>query len=402
MRSVEFFAGAGGLALGISRAGFSHDAVVEWDADSCRTIKSNQENGIPCVQGWDVRHQDAREFDYGSIAPGVDLVAGGPPCQPFSLGGKHQGNLDTRDMFPVAVRAVRELKPRVVLFENVKGILRSKFSTYFEYIKLQLGYPDLPKEHDEDWTDHLERLERCHTSGGYVGTRYKVLVKKLNAADYGVPQKRERVFFVGIRADLGIDWSFEGDLKPTHSLDALLWDQWVTSEYWDRHGISADKRPSMPKKYQGRVKKLQSSLVPPIELPWRTVRDALHGLPDPRSAEAKSVLNHRFNPGARKYPGHTGSPWDEPAKTLKAGDHGVPGGENMLAHYNGQVRYFTTREAARLQTFPDEYRFEGAWTETMRQIGNAVPVELAHAVASSVHRKLEEHDQAAIRLRLVG
>lgn len=96
------------------------------------------------------------------------------------------------------------------------------------------------------------------------------------------------------------------------------------------------------------------------------------------------IANHVFNPGARSYPGHTGSPLDEPGKTLKAGDHGVPGGENMLLRPDGSVRYFTVREAARLQTFPDDYVFRGSWSETMRQLGNAVPVRLAQVIASSV------------------
>ena len=125
---------------------------------------------------------------------------------------------------------------------------------------------------------------------------------------------------------------------------------------------------------------------------WRTVRDALRGLPEPVDyVEHPSVLNHIGNPGARAYPGHTGSPLDEPAKTLKAGDHGVPGGENMLRRPDGTVRYFTVREAARLQGFPDTYRFSGAWTECLRQLGNAVPVDLAHAVAASVHEILAVH-----------
>ena len=118
-------------------------------------------------------------------------------------------------------------------------------------------------------------------------------------------------------------------------------------------------------------------------------------LPDPERGGSDVFANHIFNPGARQYKGHTGSPLDEPAKTLKAGDHGVPGGENMLRRVDGSVRYFTVREAARLQTFPDEYVFRGAWTEAMRQLGNAVPVRLAEMVARSVAEKLahlEERD----------
>jgi DNA (cytosine-5)-methyltransferase 1 len=109
-------------------------------------------------------------------------------------------------------------------------------------------------------------------------------------------------------------------------------------------------------------------------------------LPDPERnpAEASGLSGHRFQPGARSYPGHTGSPLDDAAKALKAGVHGVPGGENMLARPDGSVRYFTVRESARLQTFPDSYRIEGVWSEAMRQLGNAVPVTLAERVARSV------------------
>jgi DNA (cytosine-5)-methyltransferase 1 len=120
------------------------------------------------------------------------------------------------------------------------------------------------------------------------------------------------------------------------------------------------------------------------------VRDAIADLPDPEHSphKAKAISNHRFQSGARSYPGHTGSPLDEPAKTLKAGVHGVPGGENMLLKPTGEVRYFTVRESARLQTFPDDYVFHGSWSETMRQLGNAVPVRLAEMVGKDVARRL--------------
>jgi DNA (cytosine-5)-methyltransferase 1 len=114
------------------------------------------------------------------------------------------------------------------------------------------------------------------------------------------------------------------------------------------------------------------------------------GLPTPRvDRESKEFSNHRLNPGARAYPGHTGSPLDLPSKTLKAGVHGVPGGENMIAFEDGALRYLTVREAARIQTFPDTWHFEGAWSEAMRQLGNAVPVGLAEIVAKSVAARLE-------------
>jgi DNA (cytosine-5)-methyltransferase 1 len=125
-------------------------------------------------------------------------------------------------------------------------------------------------------------------------------------------------------------------------------------------------------------------------LPWMTVRDAIADLPEPVEHSDNGVPNHTLNPGARSYPGHTGSPFELPAKTLKAGDHGVPGGENMLRRSDGSVRYFTVREAARLQTFPDDFIFPGSWTETMRQLGNAVPVRLGEVVARSVADSLRE------------
>ena len=128
----------------------------------------------------------------------------------------------------------------------------------------------------------------------------------------------------------------------------------------------------------------------PPEKAWRTVRDALVGIPDPREPGSELFHNHNFQDGAKAYPGHTGSPLDLPAKTLKAGAHGVPGGENMMVYPNGGVRYFSVRESARLQTFPDGYVFHGAWGETMRQLGNAVPVALGRIVASSVAVSLAE------------
>lgn len=146
----------------------------------------------------------------------------------------------------------------------------------------------------------------------------------------------------------------------------------------------------MPEKLKSRIEKLQGEL-PPIEShPWRTVRDALIDVPDPRDKAAIRFRNHSFQEGARPYKGHTGSPRDLPAKTLKAGDHGVPGGENMMILEDGGVRYFSVRESARLQTFPDGYVFHGSWTETMRQLGNAVPVALARRVAASVAESLAE------------
>lgn len=385
MRSVELFVGAGGLALGASRAGFHHLLVTDWDHDSCETIRENQRRGVAHVARWPLIEGDVRALDYAQIPEGIDLLAGGPPCQPFSIGGKHRAHRDERDMFSEVARAIRMVKPRAVIVENVRGLTRRRFAKYFSCIILQLTYPELERRGGETWSDHLARLERHHTRGKRGGLYYRVVSRVLNAADYGVPQSRERVVIVAFRADLGIEWAFP---EPTHSRDALIRDQWVTGGYWERHGIAKRQRPEMPANLVARVDQLRTAPLLGAGAPWRTVRDALEGLPEPSRRNATPVLNHRFIDGARSYVGHTGSPYDQPAKTLKAGDHGVPGGENMLVLGDGSVRYFSVREAARLQTFPDDYAFSGAWSENMRQIGNAVPVALGETIARSVRDRL--------------
>jgi DNA (cytosine-5)-methyltransferase 1 len=387
VRSVELFTGAGGLALGIEAAGFHHDTVVERNRHCCATIRENQSRGFPALQGWRLYEHDVREFEYASIRGEIELLAGGPPCQPFSIGGKHRGPLDKRDMFPEVARAVRELRPKAILVENVRGLLRDAFARYFESVVLQLSLPEVVSKPGEDWREHLARLERQFTKGKVNGLRYNVIFQPLNAANFGVPQKRERVIIVGFRSDLGAAWSFP---TPTHSYDALLRAQWVTGEYWERHRVSRRQRPIMTPRLRTRVERVRAerTLFEGDELPWRTVRDAIADLPDPEREDCSGVLNHLHNPGARSYPGHTGSGLDEPAKTLKAGDHGVPGGENTVVFADGRVRYFTVRESARLQTFPDDFVLHGAWTEAMRQLGNAVPVQLGAAIATGIRQQL--------------
>lgn len=385
MRSIELFAGAGGLGMGLCQSGFQPTRVIEWDRWCCDTVRENRREGVNPVALWpEPIEGDVRQVDFRSLEGKVDLVSGGPPCQPFSLGGKHRAHADHRDMWGEAVRVVRETKPPAFVFENVKGLTRASFATYLAYIVHQLSYPELVRRQDEEWHSHLGRLEAQHTSGRESGLKYNVVFRVLNAANFGVPQRRERVVFVGFREDLSIEWSFP---KESHSLDALLWDQFRSRDFGDRHGTHviglSDPR------LLSRALKLNER--PDVEA-WRTVRDAINDLPDPQRnpTEARRYLNHRYQSGARSYPGHTGSPLDLPAKTLKAGVHGVPGGENMLLRPDGSVRYFTVRESARLQTFPDNYRLHGSWTESMRQLGNAVPVELARVIGDGVASRLAE------------
>ena len=373
MRSIELFSGAGGMALGLEQAGFDSVALIEKDANACAALKFNRPQ-------WNILRGDVRHIDFEKFGP-VDLVAGGPPCQPFSMGGKAKGYEDNRDMFPQAVRAVRELAPKAFIFENVRGLLRSAFVDYVEFIRLQLTHPSFPVSANADWETNLRRLQRHHTSKLQdPSLQYNVTINLADAADYGVPQRRHRVFFVGFRSDLNVGWSFP---SPTHSADALAFSKREGGEYWQNHAVKSVCRTKR------KTNLLDMAPLPNLMAdlkPWKTVRDAIADLPSP--SRSSKIHNHNLQSGARSYPGHTGSPLDEPAKALKAGDHGVPGGENMLRNPDGEVRYFSIRESARIQTFPDDYIFPSSWTESMRQLGNAVPVELARVVASTVYAKL--------------
>lgn len=373
MRSVELFAGGGGLALGTHLAGFTTELVAEWDHWASDTLRENQACGHPLAQGMDIHEGDVRAVDWSGLPEGIALVSGGPPCQPFSGGGKGRAADDGRDMFPATADVIRQLRPRAFIVENVRGLTRAAFADYYSYIQLRLAHPELVSRTAESWGEHYARLQAEHTSVR-SDLQYHVTPTVVNAADYGVPQQRWRVFLVGFRSDLDAEWTFPG---PTHSADALRWAK-VDGSYWERHRV--------PKQHQQTPK----NTGPRKDLlrPWRTVRDALVGLPAPRESGSKTFLNHIFQPGARSYPGHTGSYIDHPAKALKAGVHGVPGGENMLRDVDGSIRYFTVRESARLQTFPDRYVLHGPWGEAMRQLGNAVPVLLAQTVAASVREHL--------------
>lgn len=389
MRSVELFAGAGGLALGASQAGFTHEAVIEIDKLACATLRENQRLGVAHVRDWPIHEIDVANFAFTEIRSDIDLLTGGVPCQPFSCAGKGLGQIDHRNMFPEITRAVRALRPKAVLIENVKGLTRPIFQEYFEYVKTELRYPSLARKPDEQWEDHHERLRRHSSSANRNGLVYDVHVHVVNAADYGVPQWRERVFIVAFRSDLEIDWAFP---EPTHSMDALLWAQYRSGDYWVRHGLPQRKKArTMTSRVERRIEAIkQLSLLPDGLEPWKTVRDALDGLLMLREGEvAVDDPSHFLNPGARAYERHTGSPLDEPAKTLKAGNHGVPGGENTVALDNGKLRYFSVRECARLQTFPDNWTFHSVWSKAMRQVGNAVPAELARVVASAIRGRLE-------------
>lgn len=390
-KAVELFAGGGGLLLGTSLAGFRHVRAVEWNHHACDTLRSNIRLGNPLVSGLEVTEGDVRDVSWGREFEGVDLLAGGPPCQPFSLGGLARAALDPRDMFPAFTRVLAELSPRAFICENVRGLTRASFADYYSYILMRLQHPEVVAHEGETWREHHERLCREHTDGISADLRYEVVPTVVDAADYGVPQRRSRVIIVGFRSDVRASWAFP---KPTHSQASLLACK-ECGAYWERHGIAP------PEGIGSMALALEASDL----APWRTVRDAICDMPTPKAGGVSGWLQHERRANARSYPGHTGSSLDEPSKALKAGVHGVPGGENMFVGDDGSMRHYTTREAARLQGFPDLYNFEGSWSETMRQIGNAVPIELARKVAASISQCLANADARAAtspRLRMVG
>lgn len=379
-QSVELFAGGGGMALGMREAGFKHTALVEWWAPAAKVLRHNADLKPDLWKPDNVIEADVRlSLDQLGERGTVQLVAGGPPCQPFSLGGAHVGDTDERNQFPAALDVVRKLRPQLVVFENVPGLLRPSFVDYVDYVKAQLRHPDITaKNGDELWNEHHARINKSKAL-----PIYRVYQEEIDAADLGVPQSRKRVFIIGIRADVpGADtWQ---RLDMSHSRDALLHDQYVTGTYWERHNLAPQ---ATPVRLANAVKRLQA-IGAPDDQAWQTLRDVLMAIPMPgQGTEVPLWPNHLFIPGARTYAKHSGSPLDMPSKTIKAGVHGVAGGEAMLRELDGSVRYLTIREAALVQGFPQDYEFPGPRSRVMGVIGNAV----ATHVAATLGRALRSH-----------
>ncbi|WP_198157740.1 DNA cytosine methyltransferase [Mycobacterium celatum] len=384
--SIELFTGGGGLALALHEAGFQHLYVNEFERRACDTLRANgavdvappgiRNTSLPAAAGvlraakWPLLEADVRELTFTECATKVDLVAGGVPCQPFSLGGVHKGHLDERNLWPEFERVVRQTGPRVFLGENVKGLTRPSFAPYWQYILRSLRAPFESRRDGETWEQHDRRLIRILKKDGDPTERYDVEPYLVNAADYGVPQVRWRVFVIGIRRDQALNWEFPA---ATHSRYGLHRAQ-KEGTYWRDHSLKAAPSQAIP------CNDTEDDLDR-----WLTLRDAIADLPEPlEGAETPGWLHHKGHPGARIYVGHTPNELDRPAKTVKAGVHGVPGGESVLRKDNGQVRYLTVRETARIMSFPDTWQLAGPRGEQMRQLGNAVPVRLGRIVADSL------------------
>ena len=331
MKSIELFAGAGGLALGIEQAGFDTIGLVEFDSSAAETLKYNRPH-------WNVIHDDVANIskldleEYFSIKKGeLDLLSGGAPCQAFSYAGKRLGLEDTRGtLFYHYAVFLEKLQPKMFLFENVKGLTsHDKVKTY-------------------------ETILNVFESEGY-----DVQSKVLNAWDYGVAQKRERMIMVGIRNDLSNSISFEYPSK--HEYKPVLRD------------ILMDCPPSQGMHYSEYKRKI-FELVPPGGY-WRDIPENI----------AKEYMKSTWNMGG----GRTGIlrrlSLDEPSLTVLTS----PTQKQTERCHPLEARPFTIRENARIQSFPDNWKFQGSIGNQYKQIGNAVPVNLAYEIGLKIKESLE-------------
>ncbi len=304
LSSVELCAGAGGQALGLEQAGYAHEALVEIDPHCCATLRANRPR-------WNVVEDDLRVFrERAGGFRGVDLVAGGLPCPPFSVAGKQLGERDERNLFPDAIEIVDAIRPRAVMIENVRGFLDAVFHDYREGLKRQLG----KLGYTTDW-------------------------RLLNASHFGVPQLRPRVVIVAVRTDLadGFEWPEEQHHNPPTVGDVLH--DMMGSRGW-----------------------------PGVET-WRRRADEI----------APTIVG-----GSKKH----GGPDLGPTRARRAWETlGVNGksiaGEPPAPDFVGMPR-LTVEMVARIQGFPDDWRFVGRKTAAYRQVGNAFPPPVARAVSKQV------------------
>ncbi|MDR0887417.1 MAG: DNA cytosine methyltransferase [Candidatus Nomurabacteria bacterium] len=332
--SIELFAGAGGLARGLEEAGFDHIGLVDFDKFSCDTLKKNRPKwNVLCEDVAETASRDlCKEFNIKEDE--LDLLSGGAPCQSFSYAGKRLGFGDIRGtMFYHYATFLKKLKPKMFLFENVRG----------------LGSHDNGKTYET----MLNVFNECG---------YTVQHEILNAWDYGVAQKRERLITVGIRNDLTDKIKFEFPKK--HDYKPVLGDILKDAPKSDGSDYSENKRAVF-------------ALVPAGGY-WRDI--------DPDVA--KGYMKTCWYMGG----GRTGIlrrlSFDEPSLTVLT----TPQMKQTDRCHPTEVRPFTTRENARIQSFPDEWEFMGSTAQKYKQIGNAVPCKLAEAVGIELRKALERQD----------
>jgi DNA (cytosine-5)-methyltransferase 1 len=329
---LELFAGAGGMALGLEKAGLKSVLLNEIDSHACKTLRKNRPE-------WNVVEGDVSRVDFTSYRDTVDVLAGGFPCQAFSYAGKKLGFEDTRGtLFFEFARAVKEINPKVLLAENVRGLLN----------------------HDDGRT--LETIKNIISELGYTLFEPRIL----KAIFYKVPQKRERLIIVAVRNDLadGIDYEWPSSYNKVLTLkDALK-----KGELYD-----CDVPESEGQKYPKRKAEILS-MVPPGGY-WRDLPEDIQ----------KEYMLKSFYLGGGKTGMARRLSWDEPSLTLTC----APAQKQTERCHPDETRPLTVREYARIQTFPDDWIFEGPISAKYKQIGNAVPVNLSFAVGKSIVHLLE-------------
>ncbi len=327
--SIELFAGGGGLALGMHKAGFHHLLLNEFDKDACATLSAN-------MPDWNVIKGDIHEIDFMPYRDKVDLLTGGFPCQAFSYAGKRLGFEETRGtLFFELARAVKEVRPKVFMAENVKGLL----------------------EHDGGRT--IETIKNVIDELGYSLVEPRVL----RAIMYDVPQKRERLILVAIRKDIAEDVAFEW---PSVCTDIrTLRDAFYAGELYD-----TDVPESEGQKYP-EAKRQVMSLVPEGG-DWRDLPEDV----------ARAYMKGSYNLGGGKTGMARRLAMDEASLTLTC----APAQKQTERCHPIETRPLTVREYARIQTFPDNWEFCGNMGAKYKQIGNAVPVNLAWALGRSLIR----------------
>lgn len=323
--AIDLFSGAGGLSSGLKDSGWQVAAAIEYDETAMATHRLN----FP-----DVEHirADVRTIDFKKFS-GIDLVAGGPPCQPFSVSGKRLGSCDVRDMVPEFVRAVEEARPKFFLMENVAGLAAIRFNTYLE-----------------------AQVRSLYELG------YTVFSKVLNAADYGVAQRRQRLFLVGIRKDQDCgNFMFP---KPTHGPDCDI-----------KHVTAREVLKDTPVDVANNAKVvfcknpvLRASPYAGMMFNGKGRPINLDGLSHTIPASAGGNRTHIF----------------DPLGVIKDYHASLMAGKRPRIGQLEEVRRLTVRESARVQSFPDDFQFCGRQSARYSQVGNAVPPKLATAVTGAL------------------
>lgn len=330
---VELFAGCGGLALGMEKAGFESVLLNEIDPHACKTLRKNRPE-------WNVVEGDVSQVDFTEYKDKIDILTGGFPCQAFSYAGKKLGFEDTRGtLFFEFARAVKETNPKIFIAENVRGLLNHEGGKTLTAIK-----------------DVIDEL-------GYELVEPRVL----KAIFYQVPQKRERLFLIGIRKDLArkVEFKWPSPYKRIMTMkDALK-----AGELYP-----CDVPPSEGQKYPERKQEIMSKV--PAGGYWRDLPLDLQ----------KEYMQKSFYLGGGKTGMARRLSWDEPSLTLTT----APAQKQTERCHPEETRPLTVREYARIQTFPDEWKLEGTVTAQYKQIGNAVPVNLAYAVGRAAVRLLNQ------------